>query len=83
MLVGFELFRRLRRRWHCIEVYPQATAVTLRSGIEHKRTPRGFQDQFRAGARYTRWPAPVERGPWQKSGMDSFMIASMLIWQHG
>jgi hypothetical protein len=26
MLVGFELFRRLRNEWECLEVFPQATA---------------------------------------------------------
>jgi hypothetical protein len=42
MLVGFELFRRLRKEWECIEVFPQAIAKTLGSASIHKSKPDGI-----------------------------------------
>lgn len=55
MLVGFELFKRLRREWECIEVYPQAIVCVLGAGARHKRHQDGLDAQFKACARYTGW----------------------------
>jgi predicted nuclease with RNAse H fold len=60
MLVGFELFRRLRKgRYHCIEVYPQATVAALRLSGEKKGSPAGYKAQLRAAAGHTGWPQGV------------------------
>lgn len=56
MLVGFELFRRLRQDWECLEVFPQAIAVTLGSAGIHKSKADGLLCQFSAAARCTGWP---------------------------
>jgi hypothetical protein len=46
MLVGFELFRTLRRRYECVETYPQAIVRQLQCGSEHKSTDQGLQSQI-------------------------------------
>lgn len=56
MLVGFELFRRLRQKWECIEVFPHAIAVSLNSAVIHKSQSDGFHRQLSSIARYTGWP---------------------------
>jgi len=60
MLVGFELFGRLRSDWECIEVFPQAIAVTLNAHSIHKSDPRGVLAQLNAVSRYTNWHPKVE-----------------------
>lgn len=60
MLIGFELFRRLRRDWDCLEVYPQAIAAILGATEIHKSHRDGVLRQFAAAARYTGWPISPE-----------------------
>lgn len=59
MLVGFELFRRLREEWECLEVFPQAIAKTLGAADVHKSKNSGLLCQLSAAARFTEWPKPV------------------------
>jgi hypothetical protein len=56
MLVGFELFRRLRQDWECLEVFPQAIAATLGANGIHKSKGDGLLRQLSAAAQFTRWP---------------------------
>ncbi|MBJ6727172.1 DUF429 domain-containing protein [Geomesophilobacter sediminis] len=56
MLVGFDLFRRLRQEWECLEVFPQAIAVTLGANGVHKTKEEGLLSQLSAAARFTGWP---------------------------
>lgn len=56
MLVGFSLFRTLRKRWDCFEVYPHAIVSALDAGANHKSTGVGLAEQLAAVARQTRWP---------------------------
>jgi len=56
MLVGFELFRRLRKEWECLEVFPQAIAKTLGSADIHKSKADGLLSQLLAAAHFTGWP---------------------------
>jgi hypothetical protein len=56
MLAGFELFRRLRQEWECVEVFPYAIAVSLGSAAIHKSHSDGFSIQLSSIARYTGWP---------------------------
>jgi hypothetical protein len=56
MLVGFDLFRRLRQEWECLEVFPQAIAVSLGSATIHKSQHDGFLDQLLSVACFTGWP---------------------------
>lgn len=56
MLVGFELFRRLRQEWECLEVFPQAIAATLGANGVHKTKGVGLLKQLSAAARFTGWP---------------------------
>jgi Protein of unknown function (DUF429) len=58
MLVGFELFRRLRLEWECLEVFPQATVALLGVGGVHKSRKGGIEAQLAAVARLTGWPTP-------------------------
>jgi len=58
MLVGFELFRRLRLEWECLEVFPQATVALLGVGGVHKTRDGGIESQLAAVARFTGWPTP-------------------------
>jgi hypothetical protein len=60
MLVGFELFRRLRRDWECLEVYPQAIATILGARDIHKSHRDGVHQQLAAAARHTGWPVVHE-----------------------
>jgi hypothetical protein len=56
MLVGFELFRRLRQEWECLEVFPQAIAAALKSARVHKSKPEGLLCQLSSVSHYTGWP---------------------------
>ena len=56
MLVGFELFRRLRKEWECLEVFPQAIAKKLGAAGIHKSRVEGLICQLSAAARFTGWP---------------------------
>lgn len=48
MLVGFDLFAAIKRKWECIEVYPQAIVRHLGEGAIHKAKPAGFVAQCKA-----------------------------------
>ncbi|HOO50558.1 MAG TPA: DUF429 domain-containing protein [Alphaproteobacteria bacterium] len=82
MLVGFELFKRLRIEWECLEVFPQATAFVLRSNLTHKSEISGVETQLRAASQFTGWPEPfdlrvlskVVRGPLH-DGLDAYLSA--------
>lgn len=56
MIVGFALFKHLRREWECLEVYPQAIVATLNAKNIHKREREGYLAQLRAVAARTGWP---------------------------
>lgn len=56
MLVGFALFRRLRERFECMEVYPQAIVTRLGAHRIHKSKPDGLLAQLRAFRERTGWP---------------------------
>lgn len=82
MLVGFELFARLRSDWECLEVFPQATAAALGVGGVHKSRPGGVRAQLAAVAAHTRWPAAITDKPfrglvWGPShdGLDAYLSA--------
>lgn len=61
MLVGFELFRTLAQEWECLEVFPQAIAVSLGSAGIHKSNREGLLQQLSSIARFTGWPGtPTE-----------------------
>ena len=60
MLAGFELFRRLRHDWECLEVYPQAIATILGARDIHKSHRNGVRQQLAAAARHTGWPMVYE-----------------------
>lgn len=51
MLVGFELFRTLKRRYECIETYPQAIVHELKCAARHKSTGQGLQSQIDEAAK--------------------------------
>jgi hypothetical protein len=82
MLVGFALFKRLRREWECLEVFPQATVCSLGANAIHKSRSGGVAAQATAIARYTGWPTlPFERaikaavlGP-AHDGLDAYLSA--------
>jgi len=61
MIVGFELFKRLRKEWECLEVFPHAIAVTLDSAKIHKSKSDGLLCQLSAAARFTGWPEIVRK----------------------
>ena len=62
MLLGFELFSRLRQEgWECLEVFPQAIAVSLGAAAIHKSKTDGLARQLNAVATFTGWP--VVRSP--------------------
>jgi hypothetical protein len=56
MLVGFALFRALRSRWECLEVFPQAIVCAIGAAVVHKSTAAGLSAQLIAAAHYTGWP---------------------------
>ena len=56
MLVGFELFKRLRDDWDCIEVFPQAIVAVLNANRLPKTCRQGLAAQLCAVADYTLWP---------------------------
>jgi hypothetical protein len=82
MLVGFALFRRLRREWDCLEVFPQATVCVLGANAVHKSQRGGVDAQLAAVAQYTGWPKPpheaslktIVHGP-AHDGLDAYMAA--------
>lgn len=59
MLVGFSLFKRLRKEWECLEVYPQATVSALGASSIHKAKVGGVSAQLAAVSQHTGWPKPV------------------------
>lgn len=61
MLVGFEVFRRLREEWECIEVFPQAIVAVLRASQQHKSRASGLITQLTAVALRTGWPTVATR----------------------
>jgi hypothetical protein len=63
MLIGFELFRRLRSEWECLEVYPQATMRMLGATSIHKAKAGGVWAQLQAVSRCTGWPDLSLRQP--------------------
>lgn len=60
MLIGFRLFQRLNEIAPCLEVYPQATARVLGTGLIHKSSAGGVEAQLAAVARFTGWPTEGE-----------------------
>ena len=72
MLVGFELFKTLRREWECIEVYPQAISATLNSAQIHKSKSNGLINQLSAAAYFTGWPVTVSKSCLKDIGYGSF-----------
>lgn len=46
MLIGFELFRTLKEKYECIEVYPQAIIRALQCSKGHKSTADGLTEQY-------------------------------------
>lgn len=60
MLVGFALFAVLRKRYECIEVFPQAIVHRLGVSSQHKSTTDGLGKQLEAVARHTGWPTAGE-----------------------
>ena len=82
MLVGFALFRALRRKWDCIEVYPQAIARALGCEGGHKSKKEGYEEQLAAVAVATGWDTEGLRQSVAKQGygsrhdkLDAFMAA--------
>ena len=63
MLVGFELFNRLRVLAPCVEVYPQATARVLGAADTHKFKSEGVRAQLLEASRHTGWPLGREGEP--------------------
>ena len=59
MLAGFALFQRLRQRWDCLEVFPQAIAARLNAHSVHKKHQEGLLAQLNAVSRHTGWPERV------------------------
>lgn len=57
MLVGFALFRILGSEYEVIEVYPQATIVSLEISLAHKSPRAGLEAQLSGAAKITGWPA--------------------------
>lgn len=71
MLVGFALFRSLRPRWRCIEVFPQAIADALNQASLHKATAEGLSRQLAAVSRRIRWPEPCTASSLRPAGFGS------------
>src|ERR1700722_15714428 len=55
MLVGFALFKQLRKDWDCLEVYPQAAMHILGAATIPKKKPEGLRNQLRAVLQQTHW----------------------------
>jgi hypothetical protein len=53
MLVGFTLFKSLRREWECLEVFPQAIVHAMGVAGAHKSGRNGYEGQLAAAARNT------------------------------
>lgn len=82
MLVGFELFRRLSQEWECLEVFPQAIAVSLGSATIHKSQHDGFLSQLSSVACFTGWPRITSEAALKDIGhgklhdrLDSYLAA--------
>lgn len=71
MLAGFALFRRLRREWDCLEVYPHALWVSLNAAGGKKTRPEGLQSRLTALAQQTCWPRPPEPAALRQLGWGS------------
>jgi uncharacterized protein DUF429 len=90
MLVGFELFRRLRHDWECLEVYPQAIAASLGARDIHKSHRDGVRQQLAAAARYTGWPVVHEIASLDRvcygsnhDRLDAYLAAWVASLEHG
>lgn len=82
MLVGFELFRRLRQDWECLEVFPQAIAAALGAAGIHKRKADGLLAQLLAASCMTGWPKHPKESHLREIGyglphdnLDAYMAA--------
>jgi hypothetical protein len=53
MVVGFALFKSLRREWECLEVFPQAIVHAMGVAGAHKSSQNGYEGQLAAAARNT------------------------------
>ena len=53
ILVGFALFKNLRRHWECLEVFPQAIVQAMGFAGMHKSSQNGYEGQLAAAARNT------------------------------
>ena len=53
MLVGFALFKSLRRQWECLEVFPHAIVHAMGVTGAHKSSQNGYEGQLAAAARNT------------------------------
>jgi len=53
MLVGFALFKSLRRQWECLEVFPQAIVHAMSVAGAHKSSQNGYEGQLAAASRNT------------------------------
>lgn len=90
MLVGFELFRRLRHDWECLEVYPQAIATILGARDIHKSHWDGVRQQLAAAARHTGWPMVHEIASLDRicygsyhDRLDAYLSAWVASLEHG
>jgi hypothetical protein len=90
MLVGFELFRRLRHDWECLEVYPQAIAAILGARKIHKSHRDGVLRQLAAAARHTGWPTVAEIATLDRicygsshDRLDAYLSAWVASLEHG
>lgn len=63
MQVGFALFRELRKSFHCLEVYPQATVRAVGAGSIHKFKAGAVHAQLIAASAHTGWPNSVAGEP--------------------
>lgn len=82
MFVGFALFRSMRPRWRCIEVFPQAIAHALNQASLHKATADGLAGQLAAASLRTRWPDPPKPAALREAGfgplhdlLDAYLAA--------
>jgi hypothetical protein len=80
MQVGFALFKQLRTKWECLEVYPQATMHVLGASKLHKSKKEGLSAQMKAIVQYTGWDVPIAAlkrvvcGP-AHDGLDAYSSA--------
>lgn len=61
MLVGFDLFGRLRPGWdECLEVFPHAIAWVLKASQHRKSDAIGCAERLDAARRHTGWPRTTD-----------------------